>query len=189
MSSREHEVPISIKIGRNVKLSRTYHIRPENANTYHFVSKYFTKITENLKIKFFWNFGPKYDCGGMNMVFGQRFVFFCPFISTCSRISWYVVEFCSPFVDFQSCFDLVFLGFVNFCQFLLDLVEFGWLAFHFLVFWRFVFVLVAFGLASVNSRQGFPLFSVSAEFVADFIHVLSGVLSIFPNLHDCRRFC
>ena len=94
----------------------------------------------------------------MNMVFGQRFVFFCPFISTCSRISWYVVEFCSPFVDFQSCFGLVFLGFVNFCQFLLDLVEFGWLAFHFLVFWRFVFVLVAFGLASVNSSRGFPLF-------------------------------
>ena len=53
LSSREHEVPISIKIGRNVKLSRTYHIRPENANTYHFVSKYFTKITENLKINFF----------------------------------------------------------------------------------------------------------------------------------------
>ena len=121
--------------------------------------------------------------------FWSAFCLFCPFISTCSRISWYVVEFCSPFVDFQSCFDLVFLGFVNFCQFLLDLVEFGWLAFHFLVFWRFVFVLVAFGLASVNSRQGFPLFSVSAEFVADFIHVLSGVLSIFPNLHDCRRFC
>ena len=186
MSSREHEVPISMEIGRNVKLSRTYHIRAENANIYRFVSKYFTKITENLKIKFFWNFDPKYDCGGMNMVFGQRFVFFCPFISTCSRIflicCWILFTFCW----FSIMFSLDFSGV---CQFLLDLVEFGWLAFHFLVFWRFVFVLVAFGLASVNSRQGFPLFSVSAEFVADFIHVLSGVLSIFPNLHDCRRFC
>ena len=115
--------------------------------------------------------------------------FFVPLYRLVVVFSWYVVEFYSPFVDFQSCFDLVFLGFVKFCQFLLDLVEFGWLAFHFLVFWRFVFVLVAFGLASVNSRQGFPLFSVSAEFVADFIHVLSGVLSIFPNVRDCRRFC
>ena len=53
LSSREHEVPISMEIGRNVKLSRTYHIRAENANIYRFVSKYFTKITANLKIKFF----------------------------------------------------------------------------------------------------------------------------------------
>ena len=95
----------------------------------------------------------------------------------------------SNFVYFLLIFNHVLIWFFCvlsfFVNFLLDLVEFGWLAFHFVFF----FLLVNFGLASVNSSQGSPPFSVSGEFVADFIQVLSDVLSIFPNLYDCRRFC
>ena len=118
-------LPISIEIVTNVKLSRTYYIRPEDGNIYDFVSNYFTKTTENLKIKFFWNFGPKYDCGAW-IWFWSAFcpfsLIFIPLYQVVVEFSWYVVEFCSPFVDFQSCFDSVFLGgFVKFCSIWLSL--------------------------------------------------------------------
>ena len=121
--------------------------------------------------------------------FGQLFVFFVnlyPFISSCSRVFLICCRILFTFCWFSIMFWFGFSGW--FYQVLLDLVEFGRLAFRFVVFWRFLFVSVAFGLTSVNSSRGFPLFFVSSEFVADFVQVLSDLLSIFPYLYDCRRF-
>ena len=76
---------------------------------------------------------------------------FVPLYRVVVEFPWYVVEFCLPFVDFQSCFNLVFLRFVIFCH---VFARFGgvWVvSFPFCSF----FILVNFGLASVNSSQNF----------------------------------
>ena len=90
----------------------------------------------------------------------------------------------SNFVHLLLIFNHVLIWFFWVLSILLVLVELGWLAFHCIVFLSFLFVLVDFGLASDDSSRAFL-----AKFVSDFIQVLSNVLSIFPYLYDCRRFC
>ena len=138
-------VPISMKIGTNVKLSWAYHIRQENTNIYDFDLNYSTYITEHLKIVFFGNFRPKYDFRAWLWFLVNCSCFLLIFILLHRAVAEFcgvVVEFFSHFVDFQSCFGLISSGF---CQCWFDLVEFGSIASHFCqlfadfcLFWQIV---------------------------------------------------
>ena len=82
----------------------------------------------------FWEFGQN---GHFLSAFCLFLLILVPLYRVVVEFPSDIVEFCSPFVDFQSCFDLVYWVLSIFVNCLLDLVEFGWWAFHFVVAWLF----------------------------------------------------
>ena len=120
-------LPISMKMGPNVKLSLTYHIRQENARFYHFVSNYFTKITKKPENLILFEILAQNTILENDYGYGQFRVFYvdlCPFISKCNRF----LLICCRILFIFCCFSFIFwLGFSVVSQSLLDIVEYRWL--------------------------------------------------------------